>query len=489
MLRFAALLLAVALAGGAGRAAAAEPTKKPVAPPSIIVLVADALRADYLGCYGFKGEISPNVDALCREGVVFEHAFSQAPWTKPSVATLFTSLPPLAHQVTTHRGQFGKPQPGGAAEEDEAESRADGKVASDVLAGSAITLAETMRQGGYATAAFVANPRIRSEVGFGQGFDAYNHIFAADADAEAVILAARAWLARRPLDRPFFLYLHLMDVHEPYDAPEEDVAAVRDSASLGSDRTLQPEQLSKDLLRSLRAANLHWADPDRPEHLQLRTWRARYAGGVRAFDRRLKTLTDFLATSGLDRDTMLVLTSDHGEELFEHAGWGNGATLCDHQLHVPLIIRPPGGLKAPRRVDGFIGLIDLAPTLAGIGGTKPPPQWKGRNFSALVRGTAKANGQDIIFASTAKGKPGLTMARTRRYKLVRDRQSSKEQLYYLPSDPQEQRDGRDRNPALAGELRIALEGYAKKAQAAALKRPAQVEIGTADAERLRELGY
>ncbi|HYD50334.1 MAG TPA: sulfatase [Terriglobales bacterium] len=472
----AALFLAAALLSPP--AAAKEPT---AAPGSVVFLMVDTLRADYLGCYGFQGDISPQIDRLCREAVVFEDALSQAPWTKPSIATLFSSLDPVAHQVLTQRGQYAKP---------DVEISAKGKRTTDVLPGSVTTIAEAFAEAGYTTAAFVANPWIRDEVGFGQGFQTYEDNFAANGTAADVLIdAGLAWLKHQPKGKPFFLYLHFMDVHDPYDAPDADYEAIKDSPSLGTDRKLPAGKLSKGLVRSLRPVGARWADPDRPERLQLRTWRGRYGAGVRAFDRRLEVLLAHLRDSGLDRKTAIVLTSDHGEELYEHGGWAHGLNLFDHQLHVPLIVRPAGGLEQSVRVKGLIGLIDVAPSLLGHLQITAPKTWRGRNFAKAFGGGTKKVEQPAVFATGVKWQPQLFSARTDRFKLLRERSSGKEKLFDLGKDPAEQRDVRGKNEAAAVRLRGLLDEHLKKAKSGKVKRPATVEIDKATTERLRALGY
>lgn len=459
-------------------AIAVEPKGRP---SSVIFVLVDTLRADYLGSYGFQGDISPNLDRIARESVVFEDCFSQAPWTKPSIATLFTSLDPLAHQVLSHRGQYNQP---------EVEVRTDGKIKTDVLPGSVTTLAEAFHHAGYATAGFVANPWIRQEVGFAQGFERFEDNFAANGtDADVIIDAARAWLEHRPKDKPFFLYLHFMDVHDPYDAPDADYEALKDSPSLGKPQTLNAGNLSKGLLRSLRPVGAHWADPDKPERLQLRTWRGRYAAGVRAFDRRFQVLLELLASSGLSRNTTLVITSDHGEELYEHGGWAHGLSLFDQELHVPLIIRPPGGLAGGKRVSGLVGLIDVAPTLTAFQGLTADRAWRGRNFSAALSGSSGRVEQSAIFATAVKWEPALAAVRTKSFKLMRDRSSGSEKLFDLTKDPAELRDVKAKNPAMTEKLRKLLADHLARTAKNTAARPKEVEIDKATTERLRALGY
>ena len=269
-LRWPALILAAGCAGCAKRAER----------PDIVLVLADTLRADYLGCHGFQGDVSPNVDRLAAEGLLFERCFSQAPWTKPSVASLFTSLHPEIHGVTTHHGWFG---------EDRSIARQDvgpSTGRTDVLPDEALTLAEVLRAEGYETAAFVANPWIQRDQGFAQGFETYEEL--ETKRGRALVDRALAWLAERSDERPFFLYVHFMDVHGPYDAPDKDYAALEESSSLGEARTLDERELRR-LPEHLRGAP--WASG--PAGRDLRAWRGRYAAGVRgrrSFPRNLPCL-------------------------------------------------------------------------------------------------------------------------------------------------------------------------------------------------------
>ena len=175
-------------------------------PPNLILVVADTLRADYLGFYGFDGDVSPILDRLAAESVVFENCFSQAPWTKPSAASLLTSLYPGTHGLTDHEGGYGSEEP-----------------RTSVLPDSAVTLAEILGERGYRTGAFVANSFLARDYGFAQGFDVYDDYAApAETPADEILVHAGRWLEHSDQDRPFFLYVHLMDVHWPYDAGQWD---------------------------------------------------------------------------------------------------------------------------------------------------------------------------------------------------------------------------------------------------------------------------
>ena len=438
-------------------------------PPSILLVLVDTLRADYLGAYGFTGGISPNLDRLAAESVVFDHCFSPAPWTKPAVASLFTSLLPRTHNVLTHKGRY--------------IDRARPVTRTDALSARATTLAEALQAGGYATAAFVANPWVQPDQGFGQGFDHFDGRFAGNTTPAAPVLAAaQAWLATRPRDRPFFAYIHLMDVHGPYDAPAADFEAVRASPDLGP-----PHRLDDAEVRAIRPylTGLPWVR--QPGARERRTWRARYAAGVHALDRQLGPFLDALHADGTLAETVVVVVSDHGEELAEHGGWDHGFRLYDHQLHVPLIVRLPGGRH--RRVGALVDLLDLMPTLLGIAHAPMPPGLQGRDLSRLIAGAVPDAEAGAVVAGGVKWEPGEHAIRTPTHKLITKVPSGPARLYDLRDDPAEQRDVAADAPEVAQQLAEELARRVQAPGAAPRFAPDQVEVPPALEERLESLGY
>ncbi len=244
--------------------------------PSIVVILIDALRYDYLGLYGFNGDISPNLDQFASECVVFTHCFSPAPWTKPVVASLFTSLYPEAHGITNHEGHYW------------GDSTPDQRTG--ILPRQATTLAETLQADGYRTAAFIANPWLVAKYGFDRGFEA----FSSYPNTPEIVGAAGAWLGSLPAGAPAFAYLHLMDVHGPYAAPLDDYQTLLHSPGLGEKRTLRDEQY--------QAIPVHLdGEPriDNQERRQLGAWRAKYGAGVRAVDRHLGHFLQVCRDSGI----------------------------------------------------------------------------------------------------------------------------------------------------------------------------------------------
>ncbi len=429
-------------------------------PPDILLVLIDTLRADYLGAYGFDGDISPRLDRLARRSVVFENAFSTAPWTKPSVASLFTSLHPEQHGVVAHGKRFG-----------------DGLSAA--LAQRVLTLAEFLRRAGYRTAAFIGNPWIQRPLGYAQGFQVFDDREAGnDVPADVLLGKATAWLQKNRSPRPFFLYVQLMDVHGPYDASPADYEAVEDSPGLGEDRQLTPEEQlrARPYLSGERGL---LGDPG-----MLRTWRGSYAAGVHAVDRQLGVFLDDLERRGRLENAVVVVTSDHGEELFEHGFTDHGATLFDEQLHVPLLFRLPGGARAGTRIPTVVSLIDVMPTLLAFAGVSIPPFAQGRDLGPLLRGGDDAR-ESVAYATAVKWAPHLKAARAAGRKVIRDEQSGEMMSFDLLSNPGEIGEGRGEVP----ELVDALDAHAAAMAAGPSfkSRPRGMKTGTA--EKLRSLGY
>jgi arylsulfatase A-like enzyme len=448
-----------------------RPLAPAVAQPSIVLILVDTLRRDYLGFHGFEGPISPNLDWLAKESVMFENAFTQAPWTKPSIASLFTSLHPDTHGLDNHEGLFGH--------------RQNQALTTGVLPAEAVTLAEALKGAGYRTAAFVANPWIHGRYGFDQGFDSYEVV-----ETLPEILERARGFVRKDEGRPFFVYLHFMDVHGPYDSPEEDFQAIGTSPSLAVREEPHAGALVK--LPSY-LAGIPWFEDEELQHrtfgeiisfrlTRSHTVRARYAANVLDFDRRIAPFLNEVRNSELNQNAILVLTSDHGEELLEHGGWDHGFNLYEHQIRVPLLIRTSGAVDAGRRLTRAANLVDVMPTLLALANVDAPEGIEGED---LLGPDAT---DEASFSAATKHREGVHAVRTERYKLIFDGKTGSVSLFDLEADPGEYRDIASEKAVEAQKLLALLSRHIEESRRFRLH-PQNAIIPDEIRKRLESLGY
>jgi len=318
--------------------------------PNLVLVTIDTLRHDHLQLYGYERPTAPHLAVLARGGTVFEAAVAQAPETLHSLASLMTGLyPHVLDKEFEDRGQAG------------------------AFIGSAFhTLAERLAAGGYDTAGFVSNLYLKQENGFGQGFrhfDDRSGMFwwgpkGRWKRAEHVVEPALAWLERA--ESPFFLWVHVMDPHHPYEpasaGPWEDGSrAAPHAAAYGALSIRGYTQRLKDLRAGRPRAT--------PEELAYLV--GRYDAEILQVDRELARLHQRLESRGFDeRNTVLIVTADHGEEFVDHGGMLHGHSLFDELIRVPLVMRgrgiPPG-----KRLGGQVQLVDVTATLLDLAGLLP----------------------------------------------------------------------------------------------------------------------
>jgi arylsulfatase len=315
------------------------PTRVPMTTspaPSVVLITLDTLRRDHLSLYGYDRPTSPFLDELAAESIVFERAISTSSWTKPSAVSLLTGLLPSEH------GVHGKHR----------------KAAAEL-----VFLAEVLREHGFETAAFSANPFVSPVYGLDQGFSTFEFLGGRSAedyaDIRELITRARFWLNEQG-DAAIFLYLHLMNVHGPYRAPPE-----------------YRQRFLQEPYTIFRFRSELWSDIARRHKVErrsevtdahLRDLIARYDGAIAYTDDTLRHFVDDLRTRGILDRTILVITSDHGEEMFEHGSFGHWQTLHAEQLQVPLLIRLPGGRSGGIRISEPASLLDVATTLLDLTG-------------------------------------------------------------------------------------------------------------------------
>ena len=481
--RSAQAILSVLLAGLVGcekPAADTEPGEAapPGPTPNIILLMIDTLRADVIGVYGHARGITPTVDSIAADGVVFDRLIAQAPWTQPSIASLFCSRYAGVHKVVNYRQAF--------------RATFEGEEKVVVFDDSFETLAESLQARGYATAAFVANPYILREYGFAQGFDHFDSSFAKNTTPGNVVNeAAVAWLEQRDLQQPFFVFLHYMDVHGPYSAAPHFLTPLLDAVESRPDKHRLSEKESKELkyLRNLPKVY----QSDRKRHMRLypyrEYWAARYEAGVRAVDHFVGELRARLTEMGLWDRAYVIVTSDHGEALCEHGLWEHGWSVHHTDLQVPLILRWPGVLPGGKRVRHILRLIDLMPTILDQLRLAKPDGVQGFSLSPYIAGRPPSR-PVIAFAEAVKLGAEQKAVYVGNWKLMVTPSTRRRQLYNIADDPLEQNDLAAQAQGRLEQLtRILTEQVSLNARIAEGFEPNAADLTPEQRERLKSLGY
>ncbi|MCO6430908.1 MAG: sulfatase [Deltaproteobacteria bacterium] len=326
--------------------------------PNILIVMVDTLRADHLGYSGYERDTSPNIDRFAAENRIYRNAFSSSSWTPPSVASLFTSVFPTVH------GHM--PRPGGS------------KFGRNFtkLPESFVTLAEALQAAGYATAGITANPLVSEKYGMQQGFEQYYSPGREKGDR--ITKRAIKYLSDlRPKDKPFFLYLHYLDPHDPYKPPKP-----------------YDKMFSGPIKR--------W--PYGEAELQIIS---QYDGEIRFVDKEIGKLFDWLKEQGLYEEMIIVFVSDHGEQFRERGFLGHGDRLHSEEIHIPLIIKAPGFEGEELEP---VSLVDVYPTLVDLLKLEPSPDFQGLSLMDQERLKARGGVTTEIFRhynlkafTTAKG--------------------------------------------------------------------------------------
>jgi len=503
--RWSPLLVAVAGTLGAGALLVAtrgsDPTADPVAPravpplaasvaapardrPNLVLVTIDTLRADHLDLYGYPRETAPNLRDFAAGGAVFETDISQAPATQLSMASLLTGLWPWSHEdVQT-------PRPAGAP----------------FLRSGFATVAERLAAGGWDTGGFIANPALREAEGYAQGFRHWDQSAAeiGVGGIEHVLDPALGWLAGAR--EPFFLWVHAMDPHHPYqsadpapweDASDPDFARFRDAWTARS-----VEQQTQRLGAVLEGAAL---EPAETGYLV-----GRYDGEIRHADAGLARLLAALRARGAnDANTLVVVTADHGEEFLDHGGMLHSRSLFDELLHVPLVVRGPGvpaGLRVTEQVRG----VDIAATLldaaqlpaSDLDGRSLAPFWTRAGSEASRPALSsragkylayRSGGEKLVIATPrypatdppTRGVAGLQwMARV----AFDRREQPKVGIWSTHDEPDEPREAK-RAPAAMRRVYAVLDDLRRREAPFAVPYDAPVALDPAAIEKLRALGY
>ncbi len=421
------------LASCTGLACAGEPAPPP---PNVLFVLVDTLRADALGAYT-PGALTPHMDALARDGVLFERVVAPSSWTKTSMASIVTSRDPSGHGV---RG------------------------VDDVLPDSLDTLAEAFEDAGYQTIGVNANPWLKRDSGFEAGFASYSFV---TWDAESVHDALRQALDDADPERPVFLYLHYMDTHAPYDPGPWFSGPPVEVPGLGA-------LADEDLEVGYRGGHI--------DGVAVRERvRALYDASVRDLDAKLMGLWAELRERGFLRDAVVVLTSDHGEAFGEHGTTAHGRDFYPEVYAVPLIFVAPGRIPAGVRVPAQVASIDVAPTLLALASLPVPEGFEGQPLLPMDGGLESRVAIGAIGGNDRAPDVDIVGVVYDDLLYLRERRGDRVELYDLRTDPAAWNDlGRDHPEA------------ARLAAREPTREPPRAETRSVDAEtraELEALGY
>jgi arylsulfatase A-like enzyme len=448
--------LALALAAGAlllasaGLGACSE--RAPRA-RNVILISVDTLRADRLGCYGYGRPTTPFLDRQARAGVLFEDATATSSWTYPSHASMFTGLYPGRNGAT------------------ELEQRMRPAVAS---------LAEWLAARGFRAEGVVSSTLF---LGYGleRGFEKLEYVEPGGVEPSHVTAKALEWLAAVEREKPFFFLVHYLDPHSDYGAlPEFEAPFHEPYEGPATGKSAQLFEHIQGLLRFTPADARHLSNL--------------YDAGVRQQDAELEKLFAALEREGLLADTLVLLTSDHGEEFLEHGGVMHGLAQYEESVRVPLVLWGPD-LPAGVRVADGVSLVDLMPTVLDVLGLPAPAGLDGVSLRALWESPGATRAPRALFVEADMDPPGPTArrmvpgddlaVRRGRHKLVLDPKTGQARLYDLTADPAEAHDVAGQFPELVGELEAELARFRAARAAPAPGAPLDEE----DMKRLEALGY
>lgn len=478
---------ATAVAYGSGSPSSGQTSK-----PNLLLISIDTLRADHLSVYGYAVDTSPNLQLLARQGVLFEQAYSHSTWTLPAHVSLLTGQDPLTHGVITRN---------------------------DRIQGFHQTLAELLAQKGYDTAAWVGTPAwgfVGADYGFDDGFDRYDHyphpkryrttriarwvdsqllagVDRGVGNARAQIDSVIGWLGISRT-QPFFAFVHLYDLHSkwtrlPYEAP----APFRDQFCPGALQGIdfcEGQVCATDRLIEMAVGN---QSPMSAE--ELRIAHCLYDGAIAFIDHELGRLFAEVDELGLADNTIVVVTSDHGEGFFEHQTPLH-ITLHEEVTHIPLIIKAPGALSG-KRAMGIVRQSDIVPTLLELMGMKPHAEIQGQSLAKVMTDWRAILDLDVVALDDERGG---TLLRVGPHTLIRHLASGRsaekkmDELYDLSSDPGQQNNMVSSHPEIVARLERKMSELTENSRALgarfSLDDPRErVEISEAARAGLRALGY
>lgn len=446
------------------QASSSEPE---VALPNVVIITIDTLRADHLSVYGYERATSPNIEKLIRNGVVFDNAFAAHTNTAPSHASMLTGVYPGTHGI-----------------------RQNGMK----LLPTIPTLGEMLRERGYATGAFVSGWTLTPHTGLDRGFDVYDAQFSRSrrpgADSWKV---AEGWLKKvAKSSKPFFMFFHMFEPHFGYEPPDE--YALR----------FLPEQKKLNVPFDQHLPGLMSKRQLSPQAIAEYT--ARYDGEIALADEIVGQIIRRLSKLKVVDNTLIVVTSDHGETLFERA-WiaDHGGRAYDEQIHVPMVMRLPLAEVKRKRVTAQVHHIDILPTVLDVVGIDAPAGLPGRSLRGVARSKKKRQDTTRPVFSHARPEPErvpeitarlvktgiVTAVRLPPFKLIEYPLADGgyfQQLFNVETDPGETKNVAAQHPEQVTALHVQLEAFRNMTRTGDTQAP-QPALTPEVHEQLKSLGY
>ncbi len=423
---------------------------------NVIIYLIDALRPDYLEPYGYAKPVSPRIQEFSKDSVLFENAYAVVSWTRASVGTILSGLYPSSHLVEDRRDSLPQYIP---------------------------ILPEQLKLHGYQTYSIVTNGNLSSAMNFARGYDSYTHLREnartreVHVQSDALFHHLQEFATNPGFREPAFLYIHAIDPHDPFTPGP-------------SFETYRPECDYSDVKIYRPSIRHHGSDVYRDD-LTVSCVRSLYEAEVRKSDHYFGLFIDLLKKHGLYENSLILLTADHGESLYEHKIWGHGQSAFESELKVPLLIRFPRGQFAGKRSSLLVAHTDLFPTILTYLGIAQPRGIQGQSILSDLENHLDSDRP--VFSELTLDNREWKSVRYGRYKLIETWQRNVKYyaLFDIPSDPGESFNLRTQQPVLFGFMKQLLNEWTASQQKrkSLLQKPKQGIFDKETEDALKALGY
>lgn len=427
---------------------------------NIVLITIDTLRADHLSCYGYERITTPHIDGIAAQGIIFKNVVAPSSWTAPSMASLFTSTYPINHGVV-HGIKFRKEK-------------------KEILSDELVTLPEILQKKGYTTFGVSSNHHLTEELGFARGFDYFE--YQGWKNAELVNRIVCSWEDTLRQSEKYFLWIHYNDPHIPYVGRSPWIESY---AAQSPDQALRASRKSKSHLRLNEFIPTLKEDPQSLSDLV-----ALYDSEISYVDFHIGELMKKLE---LDKDTLIIITSDHGEEFLDHGQLGHGKNLHRETVNIPLIIKQPYSSNK-ETVESYVKLIDIMPTILDLINVNFPEQtlgksvWERNGFLLWLRKIVSGKDTSDFSFIELDRQFSMKSIMTPQWKYIYNYEDETEQLYNIAADLLEVDNLVDKEEKQRDWLKEQLFHWVSSAKKYP-PRKRSFTLSPEEEEKLRELGY